>query len=323
MTDPLFDASAAAILRLVCGLPSPAREGRIFLALEAYIDDSKTDGRVLVLAGFLAEAEKWAAFSTEWQALLNELNLPRFKMTRLKRFQPDKADEYAERFYRIVERYVVQGISSVIEIDELESLVAEYKKPSIYKNPYIMAFWGIVDGIAKKNEFLAVSGPVNFIFDNQDDIKKPIRNVWDEYLTDAPPEVRKFFGSDPRFESDDEFLPLQGADLEAWWFRKGWHREGGIKDLMPITFAWEPEKHIPRLIIPVRRPEIVGWLEHIKRQMVQELFEWGDISDPSLPLHLFDFSAARIREIANPNFSPVSSTASFRAVSLNRSDCSS
>ena len=38
--------------------------------MEAYIDDSMTDGHVLVFGGLLAPAESWEAFSINWQQCL-------------------------------------------------------------------------------------------------------------------------------------------------------------------------------------------------------------------------------------------------------------
>src|SRR5436305_305419 len=52
------------------------RRNRILVMLQAYFDDSlggNFHGRpmVLVLGGFIATAEAWAAFSDEWQRILD------------------------------------------------------------------------------------------------------------------------------------------------------------------------------------------------------------------------------------------------------------
>jgi phytoene/squalene synthetase len=69
---------------------------------------------------------------------------------------------------------------------------------------------------------------VDFIFDNLTD-KKPILEAWDEYIGRAQDHVKDRFGATPRFENDQEFLPLQAADLWAWWVRE-WYEE----DASPI-----------------------------------------------------------------------------------------
>jgi hypothetical protein len=40
------------------------------MVVRAYIDDSYTAGGVHVLAGYIARAEQWGAFSKEWEELL-------------------------------------------------------------------------------------------------------------------------------------------------------------------------------------------------------------------------------------------------------------
>src|SRR5437867_682301 len=58
---------------LVSGLPSRKRNSRLFLMLQAHIDDSGWDGMspVFVLAGYLAKKEQWDAFSDEWNSVLH------------------------------------------------------------------------------------------------------------------------------------------------------------------------------------------------------------------------------------------------------------
>ena len=59
---------------------------------------------------------------------------------------------------------------------------------------------------------------VSFVFDKQAE-KKMVRDAWEDFLAQAPIDVRGYFGSDPRFEKDEEFLPLQAADFLAWLAR--------------------------------------------------------------------------------------------------------
>jgi hypothetical protein len=67
---------------------------------------------------------------------------------------------------------------------------------------------------------------IDFIFDDQSE-KSVILATWDEHLDNQTPEVRSHYGSTPRFENDQKFLPLQAADLWAWWVRE-WYEEDAI-----------------------------------------------------------------------------------------------
>jgi hypothetical protein len=61
------------IVPYLSGVPGPARLRRLVLALQVFIDDSgKDDPPVFVLAGFIAEAAQWAAFSDAWDAELKQ-----------------------------------------------------------------------------------------------------------------------------------------------------------------------------------------------------------------------------------------------------------
>ena len=45
-----------------------------------------------------------------------------------------------------------------------------------------------------------------------------------DYMNKRPPDVRPYYGTTPRFEDDQKCLPLQGADLWAWWVPE-WYEE--------------------------------------------------------------------------------------------------
>ena len=63
---PWSDASVP-IWALVSGFPSAQR--RKLVIVTGYIDESESDG-VFAMAGFVAPAEEWAAFSDAWDAAL-------------------------------------------------------------------------------------------------------------------------------------------------------------------------------------------------------------------------------------------------------------
>jgi hypothetical protein len=66
---------------------------------------------------------------------------------------------------------------------------------------------------------MGIEEPIDFIFDNQNE-KTAILNGWDLYRASAPERIHKLLGAMPRFEDDEQFLPLQAADMLAWWCRK-------------------------------------------------------------------------------------------------------
>ena len=53
--------------------------------MQAYIDDSQEDGRVLVYGGLIASADQWKAFSKDWQQCLDDAPWDVFKMKKVSR----------------------------------------------------------------------------------------------------------------------------------------------------------------------------------------------------------------------------------------------
>jgi hypothetical protein len=98
-----------------------------------------------------------------------------------------------------------------------------------WANPYYAAFRGIVDAFHDQRANMANHGilpideKVDFVFDERSE-KKFIISSWDDYLSRRDDAVRQHYGSTPRFEKDGDFLPLQAADLWAWWVRE-WYEE--------------------------------------------------------------------------------------------------
>ena len=68
---PLRHSPADRIFALVSGLPPRRIQERLFVTIQAYIDDSQEEGQVLVLAGYIASVPQWLAFSKDWQELLD------------------------------------------------------------------------------------------------------------------------------------------------------------------------------------------------------------------------------------------------------------
>src|SRR5262249_25967288 len=57
---------------------------------------------------------------------------------------------------------------------------------------------------------------------------------------------RQLMGDTPTFRDDERYLPLQAADLYAWWILK-WHREGDSTGVEKLNFPWGANRKINRL----------------------------------------------------------------------------
>jgi len=220
------------------------------MALQAYIDDSRSGGK-FVLAGYVAPAEIWAAFSNEWRELLGmRPSLEYFKMSEMA-----GSSERLERsswFYRVIERHVTAAVSCVIDMPGLVKAVREFNWPPNFvnlhelENPYYFAFKAIIDGFAQYQERLGLDLPIDFIFDDQTEKAVILQGWMDAMKLASEPKFRRFMGKTPLYRDDKLDLPLQAADLYAWWVRK-WESDGIDDGVEKLKFAWDSRREIPRL----------------------------------------------------------------------------
>jgi hypothetical protein len=215
------------------------------LEFQAFIDDSRTKpSGEFVLGGHIAPAEQWARFSKEWEKLLPLGTRAKsgnfhFKMAEMA-YVPERM-ERVPLFYEVIEKYVTLSISCRMNTEDFARAQERMQVGAArlgwhinlnrWNNPYYFLFRALIDNFhQKRDEKLASLIPpdevVQFYFDDQAE-KKFIRNAWDGWVAHRPEEIRHRYGTEPRFENDEEFLALQAADLWAWKVRD-WYEEDAI-----------------------------------------------------------------------------------------------
>jgi len=95
------------------------------------------------LAGYIAPAEAWAAFSDEWQAILEmKPPLARFKMSEAHGTWGEQLwNERLPLFYGAIERHVSAGVSMLIPYPEYSKV---FRDKQYAANPYYFAFTDII-----------------------------------------------------------------------------------------------------------------------------------------------------------------------------------
>jgi Protein of unknown function (DUF3800) len=219
---------------------------REFLVLKAYVDASgKGDPNLLVIAGYIATAATWEKFSEAWKARLNCAGMPYFKMN-----QMSGKPEIAAWFYRLIEEFEIKAsIAVIINTAELVQVERSIKYPSyitgLADNPYYWGFKYIVGSLAKYQHEFKLLEPVDFIFDEEGE-KVRIPRAWEILKTAARGDIGQLMGDMPIFRDDAKVMPLQAADLYAWWILK-WQREG-VKDWgKEMPFPWSKKRKIQSL----------------------------------------------------------------------------
>ena len=250
--DHRWGAAPAAdrIWAQVSGLAPRHAHRRLLMILQAFIDDSYVANGCFVLAGYIAEAGSWAKFAAEWEEMLpygtlNKNGKHHFKMNEMAA-NSDRMKRLPG-FIRIIENHVLMSISIKVDISQMQHARNRIWVPGIpiiydgvFLSPYMLLFGSMLDILWIRRDQIGSLIPwigkekIDFIFDNQAE-KSAILAAWELHLSNRPPSYREFLGATPRFEDDQDFLPLQAADCLAWWTRK-WEMAGAIDKIYAGDF---------------------------------------------------------------------------------------
>jgi hypothetical protein len=203
------------------------------MPVQVFVDDSggKGHSRFLVLAGLIADSENWAKFSDEWSlCIASPPSIRRFKMRdaagRTGEFRqwsiPDR-DQKVRLLCRIINRYVNLLTYTIIDLEaHAETWAKQLWTPS--SSPYFWPFQNTIMNAAISLWELGLRERFEIIFD-ESVIFGPRAKAWYPLIREVmhlrEPEASAILPIDPMFRSDDEFLPIQAADLFAWLLRHG------------------------------------------------------------------------------------------------------
>ncbi len=206
--------------------------------MQAYVDDSTGSGAVMVLAGYVATVPQWLDLTQRWErALAMEPPLRVFKMNKLKQ---EHNRERVEYFYRIIEETVAAGFYIAIPIEAHAKVCAEFRVAARYRSPYYMAWILLISVFRKLHTHTAGHPPLDLIFDNQKE-EQFVTKAWHILKARQKGDVAPF-RSTPVFKDDEDVLPLQAADLLAWWARKSWIKHKGFDG--EWLFPWEKRSNL-------------------------------------------------------------------------------
>lgn len=245
------------------------RQRRRLLTIQAYIDESGVQGTdpVFVLAGFIGETEKWAAFSDAWKQHLSQSpSIQYLKMNEAAKLDGEfrfwKAEERDQKLsgcVDILNRFQPdKGIFFLNDLVAWEQIVPKMKMKTL-ADPHFQAFNGMISAICNEALDVGISEEIEIIFDEHV-IFGPRVSHWypllKEMIEHTNPErveqVRTVLPSSIMFRNDKKFVPLQAADVLAWFLRMTFRdRAPGIETVWrspdPNGFEWLAEKLLASL----------------------------------------------------------------------------
>lgn len=219
------------------------------MTLQAFTDDSTTRRENFVLAGYLATAEEWVKFSNEWGPLAKAWGTLQpdgnyvFKMSDMA--WTDERRERVSAFYRVIESHELSAFAFGMNKRSYARALGRLSVKNysvdlrLLSNPFNMLFYFVVSnliGVVEKHpELFDPKDKIDFFFDKQAE-KKKIQASWDQFVEASSERYRNRIGSDPRFEDDSEFIPIQAADFLAWWNSR-W-MDQGLRGPIGADFEW-------------------------------------------------------------------------------------
>jgi hypothetical protein len=259
------------------------------LTIQAYIDDSGVSGTdaVFVLAGFIGNAEKWAAFSEAWSQHLKQGPSIRYlKMNEaaklrgeFRSWEPEERDRKLAGCVQIIKQFRPdKGIYFINDLIAWKQIVHKMKVKTL-ADPHFHGFNAIISGVCNEALDSGIDEEVEIIFD-QHVIFGPRVSFWYPALkemieltnSERVERVKKILPPVPMFRDDRQFVPLQAADILAWLLRTTFRdRIPGLETAWryptPTGFEWLAEELLPS--IPPSQYSTIWGHERIAR--IQEL----------------------------------------------------
>lgn len=256
------------VRRVYAGMDPRLRGSWPLVVLQAYYDDSrdKVNSNVLVLAGAIASEDNWAEFAKDWAEILSiRPQWKRFKMSEVARSGGDESFERAQHHYRVFERYADGVFAVAVPIQTLRESVAEFRLPESFANPYFLAWRSIMDLTMLFCREHRIQERVDYFFDQQGEAGQIIA-AYQRLLESDPDNRRDIPRRLPKFEDDEEFLPLQAADMCAWWYRHRYEERGTLLG-EESPFPWEAIGRRRGAVCEFDRESIHERLSEIAAQM--------------------------------------------------------
>lgn len=213
------------------------------MPIQAFVDDSggKGHSRHFVLVGLIGHAESWAEFSDEWSSWLRQAPaITIFKMKdaagcsgQFRGMTEKQRGDKLRMLARIINRHAKIVTHSMIDLDAHADTWAHQPKP--HCEPYFWPYQNTIMAICHTLWDAGWRERFEIIYDEQV-IFGPRAKLWYPVIKvlmgKVYPEQSTILSINPMFKSDDEFLPIQAADMFAWCMRKA------TDDQDHISFEW-------------------------------------------------------------------------------------
>ena len=204
---------------------------RRVLALRAYVDDSGSEpsSPEYVLGGVVLPIGWWDRIAAEWGSVLNAPpTVEYYKAAEVwdRSKGPFRYLSDAERKAKVdaladvLTEHHPAAFSIRVKWDIFLSFANSVRIHSDRNDPYFFLFYGMIAQIKLWAHKEPTFGPVDLIFDNQNEIGRRACDYYEYVKQNSTPETQGMLGKRPEFGDEKKEIPLQAADMFAWYSRR-------------------------------------------------------------------------------------------------------
>jgi hypothetical protein len=214
--------------------------------LTTYVDDSGSEpgSPIYILGSLCLPKPLWKRVSEEWGGVLSATpSVGYFKASEVW----ERNEKKASPFVKLTTEERVAKVSALVDVlsrhDPLTAsfqiewpvflrFTKTYSLPKGMDNPYFYLYYGAI--LLQSEWGIRVGNPtaVDFVFDNHGSIGDEVKAWYPTFKSSCSPEIKDRLGSDPKFCDEKVVIPLQAADLFAWYARRNalnalsndWHK---------------------------------------------------------------------------------------------------
>ncbi|HWE87261.1 MAG TPA: DUF3800 domain-containing protein [Terracidiphilus sp.] len=217
---------------------------RRFIAITAYVDDSGSEpsSKIFVLGGVALPAGWCARLSEEWKAILDAA--PTVEYFKASEVWDHKKGPFRELTDKERETKVFAlaeclcdlhplAVSCSVGWDIFRDFRGRCVLPEYARDPYFFLFYRLIVLMIQMGQRAANPTPVDFIFDEQNKLWDQVISWFPQFRATLPSTMLSYLGKDPEKDDEKTCLPLQAADMFAWYERRNalaslpwqWHRD--------------------------------------------------------------------------------------------------
>ena len=195
--------------------------------LKAFVDDSGSgDNKYFVMAGYVGPVTAWDSFDAPWRSVLaDDPKIPYFHAVEAQSLRSDgvwagisetERDSKIDRLIKVIHTSDIQAVYVRLKQADYDEIFRG-KVPDKWDSPYYCLFSSFVSlcGLILPGQF-AADGPIEFAFDNHQKYRKHGQEFYDGTRL----LIQEQTAPNIHFRNDEDFPPLQAADLLAWQVRR-------------------------------------------------------------------------------------------------------